>query len=176
MRKVTIPIYKYKELSEKAKEKALNTFREHNEMYYLEDNLKEELYQLLIKYEIDILNKCDILYSLSHSQRDGVCFVGGFKYDKYRIIIIHQGYYNNSNSVNIDIELYESYDEEGNEIIMSSEEETKIYNEFEQIYEEICNTIEKIGYDSIEYENSEEYIKDHFEANDLEFFADGSMY
>ena len=154
MREATIPLYKYEELSEKAKERALNTFREHNTMHYLDSDLREGLHNLLREYDIETLNKLDIFYSLSHSQGDGCCFVGEFKYDKYRITIKHQGHYNNSCSVNTDIELYEPYDEEGNDIIMSSDEE----------HEDIKGEIRKFEYD---FDDFLEDLTKHLEENEV---------
>ena len=92
----------------------------------------------------------------------------------YTFWIKHNNRYYHSNSVDINID--SKFDSEGEDIEISSDEEKIAYDEFKLIYKEIRNKLEDSGYAIIEYENSEEHIKDNIEANDLEFFADGSIY
>jgi len=176
MRTVEINIYKFEELSNAVKEKVVNRFRDNNDTPFLKDDLEEELNRLLKENNIEVINNCDFYYSLSHSQGDGVCFVGQFKYKKYRIAVNHKGHYYHYKSVNFEYEYYEPYDKEGNEIVMTYDEHKAISDEFSSIYKDICRKIEKLGYDIIETENSEEHIKEDIKANGYEFYDNGDIY
>lgn len=176
MRTAEINIYKFEELSNAGKEKVINRFRDNNDISFLKEDLEEELNRLLKENNIDVINNCDFYYSLSYSQGDGVCFVGQFKYKKYRITVNHKGHYYHYRSVNFEYEYYEPYDKEGNEIVMSRDEHKAINDEFSSIYKDICLKIEKLGYDIIETENSEEHIKEDIEANAYEFYDNGDIY
>ena len=63
-------IYNFDELSEKAKEKVLNTVREH---LYTEhcNNVDDVIYECLYNYGV---GDAEYNYSLNYSQGDGVCF------------------------------------------------------------------------------------------------------
>lgn len=63
-------IYTFDELNEKAKEKVVNTVREH---LYTEhcDNVDDVIYECLYNYGV---GEAEYNYSLSYSQGDGVCF------------------------------------------------------------------------------------------------------
>ena len=173
MRTVEVNIYKFDELSDKAKERIIIRFRESNDMPFFSEELNEILKALLNENKIEILGKYNFYYSLSHSQGDGVCFVGEFKYKGYKMTITHQGNYYHYKSINIQ---HESYDEEDNSKIMWDGEFRSVDDEFRSIYKNICNEIEKIGYDIIDHENSEECIKENIESNGYEFFNNGDIY
>jgi hypothetical protein len=169
MKTKTINLYKYEELNEKAKEKALNDFRnnEDNDFSFLEEDLKEFLKSLLEENKIIYNDSLKSYYSLSYSQGDGFCFIGDFKFKGYNIKITHNFRYYHNRSTDIIL-----YDEKGNEDFQGYED---LENEFKNIYYSICQKCEKIGYNIMEEENSEEYIKDYFNSNDITFRENGEI-
>ncbi len=169
MRYVEIPIYKFEELDRNIKEKVLSRFREVNDMPFLEDTLMERLEELLKENSIEVLSNLRLLYSLSHSQGDGVCFTGSFKYKDYITVIEHRGVYYNTESVSF----LSSCCDRGDEDSMTSDADP--YDEFIDKCTEICSKLEKIGYEIIEYENSEEHIREILECNEYEFFFNGNI-
>jgi hypothetical protein len=161
----TIKVYEYNDLNEKAKEKALNWFRENNNYDFLSDDLEEDLKELLRVNKISFDESLKIYYSLSYSQGDGFCFEGDFEYKDYQINIKNSGHYSHKNSVNIEITKEDGED---------AKEE--IYKEFKNIFDDICDELEKIGYSYIESENSEENFIEMSNANEYKFLEDGSFW
>lgn len=172
MRAVEINIYKFDELDKKVQEKVLDKFRENEDFSFLEDMLNDQITELLKEESIEEQNKTNVLYDLSYSQGSGVCFIGTFKMkvlDKeYTITIKHMGHYYHSKSVEFFIEVLGS---DGCEDISSD-----IYVLFRDRYNRICVKLERIGYEEIEYRNSEENIIETIDNNDYEFYANGDMY
>jgi hypothetical protein len=164
MKTKTINIYEYEELNEKAKNKVLDYFREHNQMDFMSDSLTDSLKEKLKENKIKFGDDLKLYYSLSSGQGDGVVFIGSFEWKKYNITI-HSGRYYHSNSKTINIT-----NEKGNEI-----ENKKVYNDFEKVFQNICNIIEKEGYNYMDWENSEENIKDNIEANGYTFRENGQI-
>ena len=176
MRQETVNIYKYDELSDKAKRKVLERYREHNDFLFLSNDLKEELNTLLEEHKIEVQQNLQLYYSLSYSQGDGCCFVGDFIWNNYRISIKHDNscrYYHNQS---VDININSKFNSNGEDVEISSDEENVAYNEFKNIYKEICDKLEDSGYAIIDNENSEEYIKDSIEANEEEFYDNGDIF
>ena len=165
MKEVKIKVYTIKELNETAKEKALNLLREDNSYDFLSEDLEERLRELLKDNKIKG-DDLKIYYSLSYSQGDGVCFVGNFEYKDYLVFIKHIGNYNHKNSVEIDI-----LDSESEEVM-----EDDICEEFKEIFDDICDQLEKIGYNCIEYVDSEENLIDMCEINEYTFLENGEMF
>ncbi len=168
MRYIEVPIYKFVELNHDVKEEVLNRFRETNDMPFLDDSLMERLKELLIEHNIEVLSNLKIHYSLTHSQGDGFCFTGDFLYQGHKKVIEHHGHYYNAESVSFISSCYEEDDKDN-----SSSSDP--YDEFIDIYTEICHKIEKIGYEFIYEENSEEHIRETIECNEYEFFSNGDI-
>jgi hypothetical protein len=174
MREIKLNVFKFDELPEAIQEKVLNRFRENNDNPFLEDSLYDLLYNKLIENGIEYIPTVDnkggvkLLYSLSYSQGDGCCFTGTFKYlnkvdeEAITVYIKHRGNYTHSNSVEFSFE-----DSDGNELMD--------VESFKDLYLEICKEIEKAGYEEIEYNNSDECIKETIAANDYEFYDDGTI-
>lgn len=176
MKTKTINLYQFEELSETAKEKALNNHNENCEYFGLNDNLNELLNCLLDEHKIKALNKTELFYSLSHCQGDGVCFVGDFQYLGFNFYIRHQGHYYHSKSVNIELEdnTENEFDDHLKEDVLTAVKED-IEEKFNLLYEQICRKIEESGYEEIEYLLSEECFKEDCEANDFMFREDGTL-
>lgn len=168
MRTETIKIYTFKELSPKAKEKARDWFREHNDYPFLSEAMNEYAIDLLAEYHI-IPNKETVLvwYSLSHCQGDCACieFVG--TWNGKRVYAKHNGRYTNEYSATVEVC---TEDETG---YCEPEDSTQF---IEDVYVPMCRKLRDYGYDYIDYENSNEYIDDTLTINDYEFYADGSIY
>lgn len=168
----TINLYTFDELSKEAKERALQSHRETNEYYFLEDCMANRLHELLEENGIKDMNDTSkpgttptpVMYSLSYCQGDGAMFEGAFEWKGYTITIKHSGRYHHYNSKDITIN-----DEEGNDI------NGQIYEDFNALYIDICKELERYGYDFIEYEDSEENFAEQCESNGFTFTSDGVM-
>lgn len=170
MKTKTINLFEYSELSPEAKKKALEHFREHDfDEYYLKVGLDNEVSDLLEEHKIKPIDGtyAKLYYSLSHSQGDGLMFEGVFDWKKYHITIKHSGHYYHSYSKTLEITYI---DKEENE--QDADEGT--YAEFEKIYQTICKTLEKHGYEVIEDMQSEDYFIEQCNNYEYTFREDGT--
>ena len=164
MREETIKVYQFKELKKEIKSKVIEYFRSKNDYYFLSEFMKTEL-DLILKQN-KISGDPTLYYSLSYSQGDGVCFEGVFKWkNNYKVYIKHSGNYYHYNSVDIEIRTKADYDAK-----------QEVYDTFKGIYIDICREMEKIGYNYIEYEDTEEYIINEIECNEYEFLENGDLF
>ena len=163
MREETIKIYKFKELSAEAKEKAISKYREDLDFPFLKEDLNEYLKQLLKENKIN--GEPRLLYSLSYSQGDGVCFTGTFKWKNYHISIVHNGHYVHKRSTDIFMET-----------AFGNDAKEEAYNQFKELYFDLCDKIEEDGYKIIEEEQSDERISETLKINDYEFKENGEWY
>ena len=183
MKTKTINIYEYNELSEKAKEKALNAWREDFDSYALQVCLDNNIEELLAKHGIRVLRDlkgyeskyAKVYFSLSNCQGDGVMFEGVFSFPvssekvggqwkRYEVKVKHSGRYYHSNSKDVEIV--------GDNEVEAGEE---VYKEFEQVYQIICKELEKAGYEFIDDMQSEEAFEEACNANEYTFREDGTM-
>jgi hypothetical protein len=160
----TIKIFKFDELSETAKEYALNKHNETTDFWFLSDDLKYYLEELLEENKIKELNKTKLFYSLNYCQGGGAQFNGSFKWKNYFIDIKHSGFYYHSNCVNISIST-----------LYGNDAKSEVYEEFKDLFENICSKIEKQGYAIIEQEQTMENFKDLCDINEYEFLENGEM-
>lgn len=175
MRKKQITVYKYDELDDRVKERVLNYFREFNNFDFLEDDLNEWLNQKLQENMILKDGILKLFYSLSYCQGDGLCFIGKVKFKDTVFLIEHKGrYYNNKITTIMPITFMNVYIEDINnkKTLKAIEKRTE---EFKLLYYKICDELEKIGYDIIEAEDSEENIKEIIELNEYEFLPNGNI-
>lgn len=158
----TIELYEYDELTPEAQEKARDWYREGNEYYFLGEYLKERAEELLkdnnISYE-----DFNVYYSLSCCQGDGCMLEGIFYWDGYTVNVKHRGHYYHGNSKVINIT-----DKEGN-----YPEDNELENAFNEIYIFICRELESLGYDYIDYENSDENVIETIRINEYTFTKEG---
>lgn len=140
----------------KYKVKSLKDLEEYSEYDFLSDDLQNLLYEKLKENNIKEVKDLKIYYSLSNSQGDGVGFYGEFEYKGINIKIIHYGNYYHYNSKNIYL-LQEEF--------KTSKEEELFYNEFNELYINICKELEKEGYNYIDLENK--YQQQQQNLNDL---------
>lgn len=161
----TTTVYKFDELSDEAKEKALQEHTENNYMPFLSADMNERLHELLGENKLKYDEQPEVLYSLSYSQGDGAMFEGTVYYKAWRVDISHSGHYYHENSKDLDI----------TSVKTGNDAPDKVYSEFNELYVSICKELEQYGYDQIEWQNSEEYFAEMCEANEYEFTKDGVM-
>ena len=179
----TYNVYPFDELPKEAQQKALDNWRDNDDMPFLEDLMNERLHELLKENKIT-LDKNEIgtehgkrdwnnfsekyrcFFSLTYSQGDGVMIEMQGTWNGYHVTVKHSGHYYHSNSRTI-----EMYPLNGD----SDEVPEKDELAFATLYEKMCDELEKSGYEEIEYQRSEEYIVEQFEANEYLFTLDGKI-
>lgn len=172
----TYNLYTFDELSDKAKQKALDEHnKEDNTSPFLVDDIREFIYQELTEkgYTVNGIAtsahpSIRPLYSLSYSQGDGVMFESDITETATdnNFVIKHVGNYTHENSKTI-----EGYDKDGEEL---DGEMIKNFNE--NVYKPICQGAESSAYSDIEYYQSEECYQQECEANDYTFLEDGTLF
>lgn len=170
MKTKTIQLYEYSELSPEAKEKALATHRSEGfDGYELQVYLDIRAGELLEKHGIvpEAGTFTKLLYSLGHSQGDGLMFEGSFTFKNNSLTIKQWGHYLHSYSKQITWHDFTGEEKEP--------EEEKIAAEFEKAYQAICKELEKEGYAHIEEVESEGYFIELCNANEYTFREDGVM-
>lgn len=161
MKTKIITLYEYSELDQKAKDKARADWNEGNDNAFMQSHminlLKEKLDERGIKYDVDSM---DVRYSLSNCQGDGFMFIGKVMWKDVEVTIKHSDnhYYHMHTA---------SFEHEG----LTNDE----FYQFEVVYQAICKEMEQIGYDEIEYQQSEESFEQACEANEYTFREDGRM-
>jgi hypothetical protein len=158
-------IYTFDELDQKAKDKARQSFNEDMDYPFLTDDLREYIYEELKEKKLKVISE-DITpyYSLSYCQGDGLMFEATLEDKKGNIYIIkHSGHYYHERSTDIT-----GTDKKGNYIDTTDFEENT--------YIPICQKVAKMGYDEIEYNESEEAFAETCEANEYTFLEDGRMF
>ena len=163
MKEVKVKVYKFDELEDKIKEKVIEKFQNENDFVFLSDFLKDELEILLNEKGIKSDNAVIMNYNLSYSQGSGVAINGCFEYKDFFIKIEARDEFKNSMNFNIS----KDYNDVENE---------KIINKIKNMFYEICDKLMKFGYDTIEYENSEEAIKENIENNEFLFRKNGKIW
>lgn len=162
MKIIETKVYKLDELSEEAKKKAREWYREGNDMPFLEDNLKELLENELAAAGYTFDDSLELHYSLTCSQGDGASFTGTLEKDgeTYKVTKGHQ---------------YE------HEMMMSIEREDAEggLHDAPEVLEElrgIARKIEKAGYAEIDAENEDENVDENIRTNEYTFTESGKRF
>ena len=191
-------IFKYSELSEKAKEKV--------KRWYL-DGQDADIFSDMVIADLENigLNNLKPYFSLSYCQGDGLCLYGYIDFDEIeksdelkkifykdfngsdykaistlksyvtKIDFIHSGRYYHKYTVKIDINtdyIYNFEDTETEQLIEKAVE--KLLTNIDKWYKETCDAYEKRGYEYF-YEISEEDLEEVCAFNEYEFFVDGEL-
>ncbi len=186
--------YKYEELSKEAKEKIIENHYENEYLYgydFLEEDIKEEFLNMKTCFK-DI----SLQYSLSHCQGDGLSFSGELdlkkfineKYSKklrssykwaineYIYSVISKG--NGGNycyASEYDIEYTENYQDYKNH-----DQINKLFagvlKEIQEYYLEICDKLEKYGFEILDYRMNDQEMQVYCEANSYTFLENGEMF
>jgi len=193
MRIKEIKVYSFDELSEESQEKAIEKFRD----------LKNQDYDLLFMFNESVIEQLNekgwedvkLQYSLSCCQGDGFSFSGKLdlkyfleneyskKLPKYKISAICEYIYSCHSKGNTghycyaskdDIEYTENY-QDGVARNNLDKLWQSIYEEIQEYYFSLCKKFEKQGYEEIDYQLSDECIKEDIEANEYEFLESGKL-
>jgi len=180
--------YEFKNLSKEAQEKAVENYRNKYSSTdadsFAEDFADEANHGL----KEDGYDGLKVMFSLGHSQDDGVAFEGRVSADdimdknpemkkKYKSFYGKGIYFAVKNSGNYTH--YNSFSVENNEY-MDSGKNFKLSDEFANDVradlQERSKKLEKEGYDAIDEAYSDEYIKDNIQMNDRTFDENGKMW
>ena len=162
MRTETIPIFTFEELSEAAKTRAMNKHYENEDYPFLCEDLTEDVKNYLTEQKCTFEN-IRLLYSLSWSQGDGLCFTGEIEKDGKKLELSHNYRYCFAKSVSMCF-----LDEDG--------EEVEEIDELKTIYFDACKRAEKMGYSILEYRMNEQEFSEFSDINDYEYEEDGTLF
>ena len=191
MKTIEIELYKFTELSENAKNAAIEKHKENSEIFldFFSDDCHEQIREKGFKGNIKLQ------YSLSCSQGDGLSFscdyfdnlnalfieiLGTEKQKTIDSIINNISFkcdgnngrycYASKNDINLELDDYKGNNYLIHEIV------SKVESKLKDLYIDLCNQLEKQGYDDIEYQYSDEYITETLTENDCYFTIDGKIY
>lgn len=195
MREITQKIYSYEELSEKAKERVKNEYREffqecNNDLFYeyFVEELRENGFESL-----------EPRYSLSYCQGDGCSVTGkiylnevlenkdimeNFSKDEirrlkyiyneveYRIRVDIGNYYSNADNMNFEAIVWvNGYTHTKGELM--EEVFDKLEGVLEDYFIALCNRMEEVGYETI---YDEKGLEEELMESDYEYYKDGTRY
>lgn len=186
MKVIETIVYDFDELSDDAKQKAIDNWYSSEEYPFLCDDILE-----FINGKDEYFSGVKLAYSLSYSQGDGLSFSGEFDFDKwiddkytykqsvkrvlkeyvYRVLSkANRGHYSYCSRSDIDFELntYKSY--ENIDLLVD-----EIISDIQDYYIDLCNSAEKYGYDEIEYRMTFDEFSEICESNGYTFTNDGKM-
>jgi hypothetical protein len=194
MKEKIVKVYEFKELSPEVQEKVIEHFQRDKQeigdmLWGFNDTAKEEIQEAGF-------SDVKLQYSLSNSQGDGLSFSGKLdlkfflekkyskKLSKYKINALCEYIYSVHSTGNTGHYEYASKNQiEYTKNYQNGEHWEKIDKLWQNVLEEIqdyymslCKKLEKQGYDEIEWQLSEESIKEDIEANDYEFTEDGRIF
>ena len=198
MRKINADVYEFNELSQYVQGKVIDRYR--NELSnLLADDLKNVMDMELNNHTHNL--NFELAYSLGYCQGDGVSFTGsvdgkeklltlaGLVYDNkipknilrlinwniiYKIDFARSNYhYVHKYSVQINIIDNYNTNKDYCHINRAITEFEKAINKW---YLNMCDNLEKFGYDTIENLYGDDNIRCYIDENGLEFFLDGSDY
>ena len=194
MRTIRTKVYQFNELSEEAKQTAIEKERNTKEIYL--DWWNEDAVRQI--ETVGFINDIKLQYSLSCSQGDGLSFscnniensvlksffaeiLGKNKEKTIEIIMEYCSFSCTGNNGNhycyaskSDIR-YEFDDYYANHPQIHSVV-TKVEKKIEDLYMTLCKDLEKEGYAQIDYQYTDECIIDDFENNEIEFTKEGKIF
>jgi len=156
-------VYTLDELSDEAKDKARDWYRMGNQFDFMGEEMQYLADELLKENKI----KCDdasVYYSLANCQGDGAMIEINGTWKSYSVGVKQRGHYHHYNSKEITLE----------SIKTGKDADEKVYNEFNALYVDICQQLERKGYDFIDAENSDECVDDNISCNEYTFDIDGN--
>ena len=192
MRTVRTKVYNFEELSQEAKQVAIERYRNNTTEVFL-DMFQEDCIEAI--EEAGFSGGIQLQYDLGYSQGDGLSFscdyftklselftevLGEGKQKTIDCIIDNcsfelsgnNGRYCFASKSDLDLTL-ENYNRDYDNIESVVE---KVREKLENIYVELCKDLEKKGYAEIEWQNSDEYIEQEIISNEYEFTKDGKQF
>ena len=186
MKTIETVVYDFDELSDEAKQKAIDKWYENEDYPWLEDDMAGFLSENDPYF-------CDkkIQYSLSYCQGDGLSFESKFDLEKWLkdkgtvrasfipVLVLYldiRSHGNNSNyysyarrdQIEMNIDTYKS--NANFDALCES-----ILRDVQDYYMELCKKAEKYGYDILEYRMTEQEFSELCQANEYTFLPDGTM-
>ena len=195
MRKTNVNVYEFGELSIIVQQKVIERYR--NELFDLLDDDLKDIMKMEFNNHVHNLD-FKLAYSLNYCQGDGVSFTGDIE-GKEELLEFASLVYNNKIPNNIlrlinwniiyNVEFVRGSSNyvhkytvapviiDNYNISNSYCHINKAITEFEKSinkwYSQVCDTMEKFGYDTKENLYSDDNIKSYIEENECEFFIDG---
>lgn len=201
MRNLEFKVYYFEELSEQAKKKAIEDFRRRGTWEQWDNDVLSEYFKERLM-EYGFYDDVQIEFSLGYCQGDGVAFYGEIDFSVW--LENHQDHFTKKelkrlewlnyefgiglsttrNSYGYHYSHYNTMDInvacDGYIGLRDSDLLDEVLNEVEELLKdevvELSHEFERIGYEEIEYKNSDEYIIESIIVNEYEFMEDGSMF
>ena len=192
MKTIETTLFEFNELSETAKKIAIINERDEQEICldYFNEGANEQI------NEAGFVGNVSLCYSLSYSQGDGLSFecdyfnklkdlfidiLGVGKEKTIDGIINNLSFENSGNTgcycyasrkdISLELNNYYAKNNDNLDAIIS-----KVEAKLQDIYLELCKNLENQGYQEIEYQQSDEFIIENFEANKCFFTKNGNKY
>jgi len=193
MKTKTINIYSFNELSEEAKEKALQDYREEQTEIFWIDETIESLKGLFkncdgISLKDYSLGEYQSWLKVDFTNEEVENFTGkrAFAWLENNLLSnIRISYYGEKRK---ELRQYGQYYRAGmikpcsftgycadDDLLDDLIKEVKEGCDLKTAFEGLASTIQRIIQNEVEYQNSEEYIAEHFEANEYEFDEEGNI-
>lgn len=166
MRQAQVPVYTFLELNPKIQTKVIEEYYAHETYPLLGDELREEASALLESLGCDY-SGLEVLYDLSYSQGSGLCFTGRIDYKGLSLTLTHNWRYYYDTSVDMYFE-----DEAGEEVGGEDARAKKL----KAIYLDVCKTLLKLGYSTVEYRETPEEFAEIAKVNEWEYTQDGELF
>ena len=190
MKTIKIKLYSFNELSETAKNNAIEKWRNDSEIFL--DFFNDDCVNLASEKGFKDI---ELQYSLSYCQGDGLSF-SAQSYDNLENLFLqvlgkgkektakiisescnlkiksNNGHYCYASKSDVDIYLdYSINDSENIENVVN-----QVLELLQDEYLELCSEMEKNGYNEIEYQLSDEAISETLQVNDYDFTEEGEIY
>jgi len=188
MKTTTVNLYEFSELTEEVQKKLIKRFKENIDINFEMDLFQDDCVEQIT--EAGFTNP-KIRYSLSYSQGDGLSFSAD-NYTKLKELFIQVLGVNKEKTIELllkhywiqiksegrccfasktDIEFTLDYGKDFENIEKVYE---NVQEKLQDIYLTLCKSLEKQGYQNIDYYYSDEYVIESLEANN--YLADGTIY
>ena len=198
MRNVDVTVYEFDDLSKAVQDEVISRYR--NKLADLLDEDLEDIMNRELNRYTDNLD-FELRYSLNCCQGDGVSFDGSVEGKEELLVLASLVYDNkipnnisrlinweiiynvefvrvNSNYVHkytVTPTISDNYNM-GKDYCHISKAMTEFENAINEWYLQVCDNLEKIGYDTIEILYGDDNIKCYIDENSLEFYEDGDDY
>lgn len=198
MRNVNVNVYEFDDLSKDVQDKVIEHYRDK-----LADLLNEDLEDIMNRELNNYVDNLDfeLRYSLNCCQGDGVSF-DGIVEGKEELLTLASLVYDNKIPKNIirlikwgiiyevdftryshhyvhkysvQINIIDNYNT-NKDYCRINRAITEFENAINEWYLQVCDNLEKIGYDTIEILYGDDNIKCYIDENSLEFYEDGDVY
>jgi hypothetical protein len=170
MKIIKTKVYEFDELSDKAKEKAREWYRDGDDLPFLEEYMREKAQDILAEWGIKEAEAVKPFYSLSYCQGDGAMIEFSGMWGEWHVKVKPSGNYYHYNSKEFDIwrDINDGAD------IENADEKT--CEEFNEEYVRACHKLEGAGYAEIEYQRSGEVVDENIRANEYTFTETGKRF